>query len=73
LKSSNKKPAEKAGLPQHLIIVAALLVLALIAFRSPGGLLLLVLFGWKVLVGFAVIAAIVSIVAWRERRAGRPF
>jgi hypothetical protein len=60
-------------LPQHLIIVAALLFLAVIMIRSPGALLLLAVIGWKFVAAFAIMAAIVSIVAYRERRAGRPF
>lgn len=60
-------------LPQHLIIVAALLFLAVIMIRSPGALLLLAVIGWKFVAAFAIMAAILSIVAYRERRAGRPF
>ena len=36
-------------------------------------LLMLAVIGWKFLAAFAIMAAILGIVAYRERRAGRPF
>jgi hypothetical protein len=61
-------------LPQHLVIVAALLILAVIMLRSPGAMILLdALIPSTVLIAFAIIVAILAIVAFREHLAGRPF
>jgi hypothetical protein len=66
-------PRRHQILPQHLIIVAALLFLTVIMIRSPGALLMLAVIGWKFLAAFAILAAILAIVAYREWRRGRPF
>jgi hypothetical protein len=60
--------------PQHLVIGAALVILALILFRSPGALILLVVLVPRVMwLTIAVMVVIVAIVAWRAHRAGLPF
>ena len=62
-------------IPQHWIIIAALVVFALIAFRMPGGLLILAAIVGPANIGMAIVGnvAIVVLAALREKRSGRPF
>jgi hypothetical protein len=59
---------------QRWIIIAAVAVLVVILFRSPTALLMLAaLTGWPTIAASLILVAILSVIAWRERRVGRPF
>ena len=58
----------------RLVTIAAFVVLALILVRSPGALIMLaVLIPGHFWIAVAVVVAVLVIIAWRERRAGRDF
>lgn len=60
--------------PRFLPILIAVAVAVLLLWRYPLGFLLLgALVGWQVVSMFAFVAVILALVAWRERRNGRPF
>jgi hypothetical protein len=60
--------------PQRIVVVVAMVVLGLILLRSPFGLLMLaVLIPPIMWIIFAVMLAVVAIVALREHLAGRKF
>jgi hypothetical protein len=62
-----------AGL-QRLVIAGAIFFLLMTAIRAPGGLLLAaILVGWKLPLAAALVALVLAIVSYRDRRHGRQF
>jgi hypothetical protein len=53
-----------------MLIVAVVAVLFLLRYKLA---LLLIAVAWKLVAAMLMIAAIVAVAAWRERRYGRPF
>src|ERR1700736_6259810 len=59
---------------QHWIVVAAIAFVLLILWRSPIGVLMLAIMGGRTMLeALILLPVLLAIVAWRERRAGRPF
>jgi hypothetical protein len=55
--------------PMLIVAVVAVLVL----WRHSFALLLIGVIAWKLVAAMLMIAAVVAVAAWRERRYGRPF
>ena len=56
------------------IVPAAVIVAVLLLWRFKLGVLMFAaLAGWRMIAAFLIVVAILSVIAWRERRVGRPF
>jgi hypothetical protein len=56
------------------IVPAVVIVAVLLLWRFKLGMLMFAaLAGWRMIATFLIVVAILSVIAWRERRVGRPF